>query len=228
MENNDANFSVGNPARPAPPRVRRESCHSLFLSTLPTIHEVEPLVTPTPSAYSDGRPLDAFESKTNTIMLMGQDGVGPDDQPSQLSRIISATTHVEYNIPVTSGDQHMVTWGFTAFSVEKCEPRHTWQHGNKFSLRSLHDFNRTDKDWDTKDRSGMDASNHQLSSSSFYRMDSQTTDKTDPSAKLLNDSAAEGTSKTCTQNVQLRIMFVLGLLFVSGIIVWILSPFFPM
>ncbi|KAK7004544.1 hypothetical protein BgiMline_006073, partial [Biomphalaria glabrata] len=134
MENNDANFSLGNPARPAPPRVRRESCHSLFLSTLPTIHEVEPLVTPTPSAYSDGRPLDAFQSKTNTVMLMGQDGVGPDDQPSQLSRIISATTHVEYNIPVTSGDQHMVTWGFTAFSVEKCEPHHTWQHGNKFSL----------------------------------------------------------------------------------------------
>ncbi|KAI8794176.1 hypothetical protein BgiBS90_004552, partial [Biomphalaria glabrata] len=94
--------------------------------------------------------------------------------------------------------------------------------------RSLHDFNRTDKDWDTKDKSGTDTSNHQLNSSSFYRMDSQTTDKTDPSAKLLNDSATEGTSKSCTQNVQLRIMFVLGLLFVSGIIVWILSPFFPM
>ncbi|KAH9498928.1 hypothetical protein Btru_005375 [Bulinus truncatus] len=226
MDTNGDSSSWICPPRQSSQRVRRDSCQSLFTSTLPTIHEVEPLVTPTRPCGHEGSKTDTC--KTNTVILIDHDE-GPGGQPSQLSRIISAAAaHGGFVSPGLSADQHVVPWGFTAFSVEKCGVHYSSQQVNKLTV-CVQDIAKTDQHWTSTyitDKSGTITDDHLLSTGSLYRMSSHNMDKTDSSCKLLGDVNREGgNNKTCSQRLQMRIMILLGVLFVSGIIIWILSPF---
>ncbi|CAL1528973.1 unnamed protein product [Lymnaea stagnalis] len=195
--------------RPVAPRPRRDSSISLYFTNLPTIPELEPLVTP-PSP-TDGKHMDQSVAPTcgekcnnnYSCCKVADLYLGHPYLPTR--PVISKTDHHPHSV--------LSTWTYAQFSILK-NGSHPGNFDSPFSTYSDH--------------------KHGMTSPIAILNAKQHHDGTDSSKSDIGDHSSVLTLEedqpkkmTRAQKIQMRIMMAVGFVLVIGILLWIISPFFP-
>lgn len=204
--------------RPAVPRPRRDSSISLYFTNLPTIPELEPLVTP-PSP-TDGKPRrhSVVPGSDQSVVQSGCRDECNNCPGCRVSDLYSGNPYIPTTRPAilkTDHQPHTVlsTWTYAQFSILR-----NCQHPGNFD--STFDAFTDHKKGITSPKAVLDSKQYQNGTHGSK------SDLGDHSSVVTLDED-QPKKMTRAQKIQMRIMMAVGFVLVIGILLWIISPFFP-